>query len=46
VAYLVTVDRSGRDFLLIENQNRTAAKGGCAEIRRVHSARSLPGLAV
>jgi hypothetical protein len=25
VAYLVAVDRSRRDFLLIENQNRTAA---------------------
>ncbi len=25
VAYLVAVDRSQRDFLLIENQNRTAA---------------------
>ena len=44
VAYLVAVDRSQKDFLVIENQTRCVKR--LRRIRRVYSARSLLGLAV
>jgi hypothetical protein len=44
VAYLVAVDRRQKDFLVVESENRTAAWHGAKNIRRISSARSLPGL--